>query len=109
AGIESLLEPAALETFAAELLDGITERNDGIEIVEALRAFLTHNGQMGPAAASLGVHRNTLRNRLDTAESVLGRSLHDPGLRANLWVALKRHPTTIWSVELASRVPRTVP
>ena len=92
AGIDSLLEPAALDSFAAELLDGVFARDDGAELSEALRAFLTHNGQIGPAATSLGVHRNTMRNRLDTAESVLGRSLHDPGLRADLWVALKRHP-----------------
>lgn len=90
-GVDSLLGAVALDSFAAELLGGVRSRDDGDELVEALRGFLTHNGQVGPAAAALGVHRNTLRNRLSAAESVLGRSLHDPQLRADLWVALK-HP-----------------
>lgn len=89
-GVESLLDAAALGSFADELLARLLERDDAEELVEALRAFLSHNGQVGPASAALGVHRNTLRNRLVAAESALGRSLHDPQLRADLWIALKQ-------------------
>jgi purine catabolism regulator len=53
-----------------------------------LRVWLAHHGQWDPAAARLGVHRHTLRNRIRRAEELLGRSLDSPGLRAELWLAL---------------------
>lgn len=89
-GVDSLLDPVALESFAANLLDPVLERPDSRKLLEALRGFLAHNGHAGPAAETLGVHRNTLRNRLTIAETLLGRSLHDPQLRADLWIALKQ-------------------
>lgn len=89
-GVQSLLEPEALRSFASHLLGEVLGSPDAEELLAALRAFLTHNGHAGPAAESLGVHRNTLRNRLVTAESLLGQSIHDPQFRADLWVALKQ-------------------
>lgn len=89
-GVDGLLDATALQSFAENLLDAVLTREDAGELLEALRAFLTHNGHVGPAAEALGVHRNTLRNRLMTAESQLGRSIHDPQFRADLWVALKQ-------------------
>ncbi|MEB4614396.1 PucR family transcriptional regulator, partial [Leucobacter sp. M11] len=56
---------------------------------DTLAAFLRHNGQRGPAASELSVHRNTLRNRLERVESLSGRSLDDPDDRAELWLALR--------------------
>ncbi len=56
---------------------------------ETLKSFLSHNGQAGPAAASLGVHRNTLRHRLDRIEQLTGKSLHNADDRAELWIALR--------------------
>lgn len=88
-GVGGLLSSQALGAFAWQLLGPLTGRP---ELLEAVRTFLAHNGQVGPAAESLGVHRNTLRNRLAAAESALGRSLHDPQLRADLWVALRAFP-----------------
>ncbi|MGW6447486.1 PucR family transcriptional regulator [Lentzea sp. NPDC055074] len=55
-----------------------------------LRVWLAHHGVWDPAAAELGVHRHTVRNRVRKAEQVLGRSLDSPGLRAELWLALHR-------------------
>ena len=89
-GVDSLLDAGTLATFAENLLDAVLARPDATELLDSLRAFLSHNGQVGPAAESLGVHRNTLRNRLGTAEDLLGRSLHDPQFRSDLWVALKQ-------------------
>lgn len=88
-GVDGLIGQSALHAFASELLEPIAERGDAEELLDALRAFLNHNGQVGPASAALGVHRNTLRNRLDAAQQVLGRSLQDPQLRADVWIALK--------------------
>ncbi len=92
-GVHSLLDSDTLHAFATQLLGNLLASPDADELLAALRAFLTHNGHAGPAAASLGIHRNTLRNRLATAEALLGRSTHDPQLRADLWVALRAaHP-----------------
>ncbi|HEU4807352.1 MAG TPA: helix-turn-helix domain-containing protein, partial [Homoserinimonas sp.] len=90
AGVDSLVDATALAAYAENLLDAVLARPDAADLVISLRAFLTHNGHIGPAADSLGVHRNTLRNRLSTAEELLGRSLHDPQFRSDLWVALKQ-------------------
>jgi purine catabolism regulator len=60
------------------------------ETRETLRVWLTHHGAWDPAAAELGVHRHTLRNRVRKAEQALSRSLDSPGLRAELWLALHR-------------------
>lgn len=89
AGVDSLLDAGALTAFTESLLDGVLMRLDAAELIGAIRTFLRHNGHIGPAAESIGVHRNTLRNRLSSAEDVLGRSLNDPQLRSDLWVALK--------------------
>ena len=56
---------------------------------ETLHAFLSHNGQAGPAANALGVHRNTLRHRLDRIEQLTDRSLSNADDRAELWIALR--------------------
>ncbi|GAA1339728.1 PucR family transcriptional regulator [Saccharothrix algeriensis] len=55
---------------------------------ESLRVWLSCHGQWDPAAARLGVHRHTIRNRIRRVEELLGRSLDSPGLRAELWFAL---------------------
>jgi PucR family transcriptional regulator, purine catabolism regulatory protein len=89
-GIDSLLEAEALSAFAENLLEAVLARPDATELLDSLRAFLSHNGHVGPAAESLRVHRNTLRNRLATAEDLLGRSVNDPQFRSDLWVALKQ-------------------
>jgi PucR family transcriptional regulator, purine catabolism regulatory protein len=57
-------------------------------LTDALRAFLTHHGSWDPAAQSLGVHRHTLRHRVERAAAVAGFDLDDPGHRALLALAL---------------------
>ena len=89
-GVDSLLDASALAAFAENLLEALLVRPDATDLLDSLRAFLSHNGHIGPAAESLRVHRNTLRNRLATAEELLGRSLNDPQFRSDLWVALKQ-------------------
>lgn len=69
--------------FAEALLRPLDEQTR-----EALRVWLGQHGQWDPAAARLGVHRHTLRNRIRRAEELLGRSLDSPGVRAELWLAL---------------------
>jgi sugar diacid utilization regulator len=40
-------------------------------------------------AEDLGVHRNTVRNRLGQVERLVGISLDDPQARVNAWIALQ--------------------
>ncbi|HUR03444.1 MAG TPA: helix-turn-helix domain-containing protein, partial [Nonomuraea sp.] len=40
------------------------------------------------AAQRLGIHRHTLRYRMKRVTELLGRDLDDPGVRAELWIAL---------------------
>lgn len=60
----------------------------GTELVPTLRAFLEHHGHWESAAASLGVHRHTLRNRVARAEEILEVDLSSAHVRAELLLAL---------------------
>ena len=86
-----LLADDAVRAFADGLLRALYEydatgRGD---LVASLRAWLSRHGQWDPAAADLGVHRHTLRYRMRRVEEILGRSLDDPDVRMELWLALK--------------------
>ncbi len=90
-GLLSLIEPAVAQAFARGVLTPLrthdeTGRGD---LVDSLRCWLEHHGHWDTAAARLGVHRHTLRNRIKKAEELLGRDLDSPGVRAELWVALQ--------------------
>lgn len=56
---------------------------------ETMSAVFHADGQRGPAAAALGIHRNTLRDRLTRIERLTERSLADADDRAELWFALR--------------------
>ncbi|MFD7626148.1 helix-turn-helix domain-containing protein [Streptomyces sp. NPDC059851] len=56
---------------------------------ETLRGWLAHHGSWDRSAAALGVHRNTVRQRIARCSVLLGRDLDDPDARAELWFALR--------------------
>lgn len=56
---------------------------------DTLRAWLTHHGSWDRGAAALGVHRNTVRQRIARAADLLGTDLDDPDTRMELWFALR--------------------
>ncbi len=89
-GLEALLDPAAADAWAAALLAPLDEPGERADLAATLHAWLGRHGQVDAAAADLGVHRHTVRHRLRRAEALLGRSLDDPGVRAELWLALTR-------------------
>ncbi|MDH6246150.1 sugar diacid utilization regulator [Mycobacterium sp. OTB74] len=60
----------------------------GTELMESLRAFLEANGHWESAAAVVGVHRHTLRKRIETAEALLGCDLGVARVRAELLLAM---------------------
>ncbi|MFC5993140.1 PucR family transcriptional regulator [Pseudonocardia hispaniensis] len=64
------------------------DRRTGAELVASLRAFLEHHGQFEAASAALGVHRHTLRSRIDRIRELLGVDLDSAHVRAELLLAL---------------------
>lgn len=86
-GVAALVDEASARGFAESLLGPLAVPDRG-DLVASTRAWLAHHGQWDAAAASLGVHRHTMRHRMRRVEELLGRSLDDPDLRADLWVAL---------------------
>ncbi len=89
-GLAAVVDPEAAAAFAAATLEQLAayERASHVELLESLRAWLAHHGQYEPAAASLGIHRHTLRYRVRKASALMGRDLDDPAARMDLWFAL---------------------
>ncbi|KWX03558.1 hypothetical protein TH66_11905 [Carbonactinospora thermoautotrophica] len=82
--------PAVLAAYAETVL-GPVERADrpGRDLCASLRAFLEANGSLEAAAAALGVHRHTLRNRMRRVERLTGRRLDSSRDRMELWLAFE--------------------
>jgi len=91
-----LLADDAVRAFADGLLRPLSEHDatGRGDLVASLRAWLSRHGQWDAAAADLGVHRHTLRYRMRRVEEILGRSLDDPDVRMELWLALKATAAT---------------
>jgi purine catabolism regulator len=80
------LPGAALEAFVARVL-GPAAANE--RLVESLTALLESGCRWSEAAASLGVHRHTVRYRMEQLRKQTGRHPDDPGQRMELWLAVK--------------------
>ncbi|MFE9564335.1 helix-turn-helix domain-containing protein [Streptomyces sp. NPDC006487] len=60
---------------------------------DTLRGWLAHHGSWDRSAAALGIHRNTVRQRIARAADLLGGAdLDDPDTRMELWFALRWSP-----------------
>ncbi|MEV7613364.1 helix-turn-helix domain-containing protein [Streptomyces sp. NPDC089799] len=84
-GLAALVPAAQAEAHARTLLAPLDPVLRG-----TLRAWLAHHGGWDRAATSLGVHRNTVRQRIARCAELLGRDLDDPDVRMELWFALNR-------------------
>jgi purine catabolism regulator len=80
------LPDAALEAFVARVLGPVTE--DG-RLLESLTALLECGGRWSDAAAQLGVHRHTLRYRMERLREQTGRHPDEPQEQMELWLAVK--------------------
>lgn len=89
AGLLGVLDPPAARAFADSLLAPLDATGGKADLLASTRAWLAHHGQWDVAAQELGVHRHTLRYRIRRVEELLGRSMDDADLRAELWVALE--------------------
>jgi purine catabolism regulator len=92
-GALSLIDESRARAFATSYLAPLEGNPD---LVETLGSFLRHHGSLLKVAEDLGVHRNTVRHRVERIEALLERSLADPQVRVDAWVALRaRVPETL--------------
>ncbi len=91
-GLASLIDAATTAAWAQGYLGDLTTIPEGPDLMSTLRAWLDQHGQVDATAQQLGIHRHTVRHRIRRAEAVLGRSLDDPAVRADLWFALTAAP-----------------
>jgi purine catabolism regulator len=80
------LPSASLEAFVHRVL-GPASGNAGL--VESLTALLDAGCRWSDAAERLGIHRHTLRYRMERLRRETGRHPDDPAQRMELWLAVK--------------------
>ncbi|MFJ8000507.1 PucR family transcriptional regulator [Streptomyces sp. NPDC096310] len=104
-----LLADDAVRAFAEGMLRALRDHDakGRGDLVASLRAWLSRHGQWDAAAADLGVHRHTLRYRMRRVEEILGRSLDDPDVRMELWLALKTTAAPTLPAPSAAEAPET--
>lgn len=73
---------------AARQVEALLGHRDG-DLVGAVAAYLRHRGHWDRGAATIGVHRNTLRHRIQRARTVAEVDLDDPDEASHLWLALR--------------------
>jgi purine catabolism regulator len=59
------------------------------ELLTTLSAYLDHESAVGPTAAALGLHRNTVATRITRAQELLGVDMADPEVRLALHLACR--------------------
>lgn len=59
------------------------------DLGRSLVSYLRHRGQWEPAARELGVHRNTLRARLERCRALLDADVNAPDVAADLWQLMR--------------------
>jgi hypothetical protein len=84
-------DPALARELAHNRLAPLADLSEGsrARLQETLRAWLAHQGRLGPVAAALGVHPQTARYRLARLRERFGSALDDPDARFWLELALR--------------------
>lgn len=65
------------------------ESYDRSDLLGTVASYVRNRGQWEPTSRELGVHRNSVRHRIDIAQGLLGVDLNDPDVFAPLWLALR--------------------
>ncbi|ANZ15665.1 PucR family transcriptional regulator [Streptomyces noursei] len=78
-----------LHGYADTVLGPLDLAEHGEELIATLSAWLETGGAWDATSRRLGVHRHTVRNRLDKAMDLTGRRLEDPDDRFDLWLATR--------------------
>ncbi|WP_188585207.1 PucR family transcriptional regulator [Gordonia jinhuaensis] len=82
---------AGLSAAYPSMLGALLDDPNATELVETLRDYLEAGGQWDRAASAAGVHRHTLRRRVDRIERLLSVDLRDARTRAELLLVLLGH------------------
>ncbi|MEV7501234.1 PucR family transcriptional regulator ligand-binding domain-containing protein [Streptomyces sp. NPDC093018] len=85
-GLSELVPEAAARAHAQALLAPLAAQP---ALVDTLRTWLSLHGSWDRTAVALGVHRNTVRQRVARGALLLGADLDDPDVRMELWFALR--------------------
>jgi PucR family transcriptional regulator, purine catabolism regulatory protein len=80
------LSEASLEAFVDRVLGPVAHNE---RLLESLTALLECGNRWSDAAARLGVHRHTLRYRMDRLREQTGRHPDDPKQQMELWLAVR--------------------
>ncbi|MEV4226169.1 PucR family transcriptional regulator ligand-binding domain-containing protein [Streptomyces bobili] len=83
--LADLVPPDVAEAHARTLLAPLDET-----LADTLRGWLSLHGGWDRTAVALGVHRNTVRQRIARCSALLGTDLDDPDVRMELWFALRQ-------------------
>ncbi|MEU8650314.1 helix-turn-helix domain-containing protein [Streptomyces sp. NPDC048737] len=83
--LADLVPPDEAEAHARALLAPLDDT-----LAATLRAWLSLHGGWDRTAVALGVHRNTVRQRIARCAALLGTDLDDPDVRMELWFALRQ-------------------
>ena len=80
-----------LDGFVRSVLGPLLDRDRerGSELFASVRAFVEAGGRWEEGAAGLGVHRHTLRYRINQAQELLHLDLFSPQDRMEIWLACK--------------------
>lgn len=98
--LRAIPDRAVVEQFMKDTLGPLNEagRKQPHLLIETLDALAQENGNALKAAQRLGIHRNTLNQRIARIEALSGQSLDDAQFRLNTSVAL-----LIWRMSSAPR------
>ncbi|MFS0911957.1 PucR family transcriptional regulator [Microbacterium sp. 179-I 3D2 NHS] len=88
-GLLGHLEHTRAHDVARRMLLPLESAQAPPELRRTLEVWLEHNGAWDPAAKALGIHRHTLRARVDGAGALLGLDLETFAARSELWGALQ--------------------
>ena len=80
-----------LESFVSSILGSILDRDEhrGSDLLPSVRAFVEAGGRWEEAAQTLGIHRHTLRYRINQAQELIQRDLFSSEDRMEIWLACK--------------------
>ncbi|NYI04968.1 PucR family transcriptional regulator [Allostreptomyces psammosilenae] len=90
-GFLGLVDAPSADEFARSRLGALLAGRQPAELLATLRAYLARGGRWDAAARDLGVHRHTVRHRVERVAELLRTDLDDPDVRAELWIALRIH------------------
>ncbi len=88
-GLLGHLEHTQAHDIARRMLRPLQHTSAPADLRRTLEVWLEHNGAWDPAAKALGIHRHTLRARVDAAAVLLDLDLDTFAARAELWGALQ--------------------